>query len=280
MNSIVNSLDITRFDITAEFTEDTVLSSFIGNAFRGAFGESIVRNFCRKAHPDCTNCRYYMDCAYFRVYKTAENVFGIKGTTPNPFVIKLPYTKKRTYEAGERLLFSILLFGNAVRFGNDVLIAINDLYNGKLSSLRPVCCETSSITWSDRGEIIPVNSLHLRFTTPTRITQTVEESAPDRFFLPFINALFARISLTIDLYGDNDFTLPCRLIYRKPKVISVCDFRHEIIKQKEFSFNGITGNVHMSGDLAEYMPYIALGQMLHVGRMTTRGCGAYECIVD
>ena len=280
-DSPINTLRIARFDMVAEFTEETVLSSFIGNTFRGAFGEAIVRNFCKKSNPDCDDCRHCQDCAYFRVYKTAENLHGIKGTTPNPFVLKLPYTaRKRTYAAGEALPFSILLFGSAVRFADDVHTAITDLYHGKLSTLRQRSCEKTNITWSDRGKTVPVDSLRIRFTTPTRITQTQEESAPDRFFLPFTNALFARISLILDLYGESDFVLPCKLIYRKPKVISRCDFHNEIIKQKEFSFDGITGTVVMNGDLTKYMPYIALGQMLHVGKMTTRGCGAYECSVE
>ena len=272
----MNKLDITRIDVASVFVRDTVLSEFIGNTLRGALGESIIRRCCKTQSAICTDCRHSQDCALYRVYKTPDNMLGVAGATPNPYIINVPYTKKRDYKEGESISFAVLLVGNARRFEQDILAAIENMYCEKLSALRQVSAEKSSISWNDEGELDSVDSVKLQFLTPTHIPQVMAERDRTKFFYPFMDAMFARISLLLDLYGDADFILPYALLYRKPDVKAVCSFESAKIQQEEFNFSGIAGEVSFSGALTKYMPYISLGSIIHIGKMTTRGCGEFR----
>lgn len=79
--------------------------------------------------------------------------------------------------------------------------------------------------------------------------QLENENDMSRFFLTFTEALFARIAFILDLYTDRDFTLPVSLHSRKAYIAYNCNLKVETVHKEDFTFNGIIGDVLMSGSL-------------------------------
>ncbi len=54
--------------------------------------------------------------------------------------------------------------------------------------------------------------------------------------------------------------------------------RYSARQDVRMKMGGILGSVTFSGDLAEFMPFILLGEHLHVGKGTSFGLGKYEVV--
>jgi len=277
----LNRLKILRIDCVAEITTDIYLSEFLGNAFRGAFGRALVRLFCKKVSPDCKECEYRTDCAYGQVFKIGELSSNENGALPNPYSVKVRYNGLRQHQSGEQFPFTFLLFGSAIDFADDVCAAICCMFKEKLADMTLLGLQKTELTWQDTStDACPtVSALTLDFITPTQI-MLEKKHVTELTFESFLKTLLQRISTVTDSYGETNFILPYSLSSRIPHITTTCDLRSVEINQGEFSIKGFLGTVRFSGDLTKYMPYIALGSMLHIGKMTTRGCGEYLCEIQ
>ena len=119
MYSSFASLSIARFRFTIEPTEEIRLPEYKGSAFRGGFGHAFKRATCITRDRFCEPCILKSSCAYHRVFEskvppdTAERLH-LGGDAPHPFVIEPPLTEQRYFQPGDRVSFSLVLFGSAV----------------------------------------------------------------------------------------------------------------------------------------------------------------------
>ena len=198
-------------------------------------------------------------------------------SSPNPFVISVPYPSRGKYEEGETLVFYVTLFGTACGLEQCVIDAAQGMCNEKLAGARLIGVERVYChKWSDNGaESFPFcDKLTINFVTPTEI-HVQKKMTTQIDFLLFIDRLLGRISSIIDLYGEREFVLPYRLIAKKPFIQAEYDLRTVVFKTSEQPISGIMGSVRYTGDVTRYLPYIDLGSQIHIGRKTTRGCGEY-----
>ena len=90
-------------------------------------------------------------------------------------------------------------------------------------------------------------------------------------------ALLHRNCRLCDLYGEGEFTLPYRLLARKPRIAAQFSTQRVAIPQDHGQrVDGIVGEITYEGEITRYLPYLDLGTKLHIGKKTTRGCGQFE----
>jgi len=212
---------------------------------------------------------------------------------PAPFVIRAPAFGKRQWLTGETLVFSIMLFGEAVRRSADVLRAASAVFEGRFAQTEGALelqavrdgftgqCASNELqvaVWSDAGalDIPAAQAVKLHFLSPVQIYQThFVVDKPD--FSLFMDSLFARIAAMIDLYGEDELTLPYGLLARKPQVATQFSTQRVTIPQAHGQrVDGVIGEILYEGDITRYLPYLDLGTQLHIGKKTTRGCGQFE----
>jgi hypothetical protein len=259
--------------------------------------------------PDCAHCESRADCIYSAIFKTSA-IPDFPGSPPNPFTIKTDFHREmQKYGAGERFTFEILLFGRAVTRASDIAgcakTAMENVFAGTVGHLKlrrildcgdenacSVIFENGSwvgtarpTLWTDEYEPNAVSKIELYLLTPMRLLQKAEKGSgkellrePD--FAMFIDSLFARIAAITDIYGDSPFVLPYGLCYRKPFVTAEAETEEITVEQerrsKKHVTRGIIGKLQFTGNISAYMPYIELGRRLHIGKLTTRGFGAYS----
>jgi CRISPR/Cas system endoribonuclease Cas6 (RAMP superfamily) len=49
-------------------------------------------------------------------------------------------------------------------------------------------------------------------------------------------------------------------------------------RKEEMIFGGLIGNIEYKGDLQLFMPFLNIGEHIHIGEKTTFGLGKYEII--
>jgi hypothetical protein len=257
LSNYKNKLRIAKWRFKLSFSEGANLPPIIGNTLRGALGKSLCDNFAE---------------AYNEVFKVSGN-----SSVPNPFVISAPYPGKEIYLSNESLEFAITLFGTACKYEDEIIKAANLMSEGKLSgaNLTDMTCEYSG-EWTDEGmETFPTyGDILLRFITPTEL---IRNKAPDYEpdFGTYIDSLFSRISMIMDLYGESEFVIPYSLFANKPYVKAEYNLKRVSINSNNQPINGFTGNIAYRGDITPYLPYIFLGSQIHIGKKTTRSCGEY-----
>lgn len=293
----MNELKIVRLAFEAEVFKDAIFPGFLGNTIRGALGNALVKSFCKRDEPHCKDCPVNADCVYATMFKSvyADAQFA---TAPNPFTMNVPYDHQRAYRAGEKLAFDILLFGNAVRWHQEIIHAVNrmfegdfagkgrcvnllravDGYSGKTLFAQGVFLDEPEVAvWSDEyaETLETITEVEIEFVTPVQILKN-RRLITGLDFSAFIDHLFWRISSMIDIYGEREFIVPYSLLFRKPYIETTESVSKRIIKQEKQSIEGLVGKVRYRGNLTRYMPYIDLGSQLHIGKLTTRGCGEYR----
>ncbi len=119
MYTSLNSLRFARLRFTIEPTEEILLPEYKGSVLRGGFGYAFKRATCITRDRYCDPCILKSACAYYRVFEskvspeTAERL-RLGNDAPHPFVIEPPMTEQGYFQPGDRVSFSLVLFGSAV----------------------------------------------------------------------------------------------------------------------------------------------------------------------
>lgn len=233
------SLNIARLRITIEPTEEIQLPEYKGSAVRGGFGYAFKKATCITRDRYCEPCILKSSCAYYRVFESkivpeVADRLRLGGDAPHPFVIEPPMTQQCYFKPGERITFSLVLFGSAVGQlpffvyafmilgesfgigkgrGKFSLVAVEDengkqLYeNGHLSggfAIRSAeeIMKPDTVDDNDR--------LTLRFETPLRLktsfgrdrTSLVTGMNEPADFRVLIKSLYHRMFVINQLYGE------------------------------------------------------------------------------
>ncbi|MCL0035020.1 CRISPR system precrRNA processing endoribonuclease RAMP protein Cas6, partial [Dehalococcoidia bacterium] len=124
--------------------------------------------------------------------------------------------------------------------------------------------------------------LAIRFVTPTRIKYQ-GRIEPEVNFCVLIKNLLRRISLLSEMHCNSRLDLDYAELIEKAKNVRIInsnlrwyDWERYSSRQKaKMKLGGFVGNITFEGDLAEFMPFIKLGEYLHIGKGTSFGLGEY-----
>jgi CRISPR-associated endoribonuclease Cas6 len=237
---------------------------------------------------------------------------------PHPFVITPPLEDKKIYREGETLCFELTLIGKSIdylpyfiytfdelggmgigkgkgRYYLEEVRAINigrgleTIYCGQekilkntykmltIENLQPVSVLTSASA--------SASTLNLVFLTPTRLKFDGKLSPDLEFHILFRN-LLRRISLLSYFHCGEELNLDFKGLIEEAKGVKVqqenlswFDWeRYSNRQETKMMMGGFIGSIAFEGSLEPFLPFLLLGEYIHVGKGTSFGLGKYEII--
>jgi hypothetical protein len=315
----LDNLPLARYRLTARFSSELRLPDYAGSLLRGVFGAALRRSACMTGLPDCRSCSLWRTCPYPALFETPPRPTQLAqrfSQVPNPYVIEPPAAGLRRVPAGEPLAWHLLLFGaDALRqlplvvhawqrslrhgWGPDGARA-----QGELLAVEAVAADgRADPAWDAvAGRVLPhdaawrlpppepCSALTLHLHTPLRLQHEgralgVRELSPR----VLVAHLLRRVRLVLELHlgvPAPPFDLPALLAVAdtlRDDRSGLCwqDWvRYSSRQQQEMTLGGVIGPWRLEGDLGPLLPWLRLGQWLHMGKNATMGLGGYSVAAD
>jgi hypothetical protein len=240
-------------------------------------------------------------------------VFETLREVPVPFVIEAPYGRRRDYAPGDVLTLDVVLVGRAADYLAYFLLAFQELGRAGLGRARgrfvlqritavhpwdgqqavlfdgvDMRAGASPLAVSDRDVLqyaatLPAGAATLRFLTPTRIKHQGQYVAQPTFPV-LVRALLRRVSALAAVHcgsaGQADIhglLAAAEQVETQHAATHWVDWGRYSTQQKQgMPLGGFTGELSYQGDLEPFRALLALGELVHVGKATAFGHGAYR----
>ncbi len=308
-------ITIGKFQLTLKAEEDLHLPAYKGSTLRGGFGHALKHVTCALKRQECPTCLLRTRCVYLYLFETPPpedaEMMRLYPEAPHPFVIEPPETDSRTVSKDESLEFCLLLMGRALEYlpyfvyafahlgdrgigrgkGKYTLERISAMNgcdwatiyeNGDQVLKQPAIFSTADAICRRCESLASSPELSFRFMTPVRIkfeghlTNQIE-------FHHIVRSLLRRVSSVSYFHCGRRLDLDFRgLIDRAQQVKTVStdlswhDWERYSSRQKQsMSMGGLVGWVTFAGDFEEFLPLLALGEILHVGKAASFGLGKF-----
>ena len=286
------------------------LPAYPGSAWRGALGWSLKRSVCVIRHTDCPDCLLYRSCVYPYLFETPPPPDTGKmrkyTAAPHPFVLRI-----EPGQYGEDYRLGLILIGRAIHQFPYFVHALSEAGRQGVGSQRrpfelmrvlqahgPQREDWSTIyepeqplgqTESTVPTMPPVPDwLTLEILTPLRIKRDNHLVTPARFrFADLFGTLLRRISLLSHFHTEHpleaDFvgltTRAADVRHHAPRLQWYDWTRYSSRQETTLDMGGIIGQFDLQGsDIAEFWPYLWLGQWTHAGKGATLGLGRYRIL--
>jgi len=230
-----------------------------------------------------------------------------------PFIIEPPSEVKTHYKNGDSFTFGLVLVGKAIDYLPYFVLAFKEIgqigigkmrnpYNLKrfiaINPLRgaekeiysdisdKLCNYDLSFSGKDAYDMnseISLKQVNLNFITMTRIKH-------DGFFVRnvefhmLIRALLRRLSTLYYFHHGEELKADFKSLINKAENVKMvlnktgwteCE-RYSQRQDARLNMGGIVGQVSYQGDLGEFLPFLRLGELVHVGKGCTFGLGKYQ----
>ncbi|MCA3176816.1 MAG: CRISPR system precrRNA processing endoribonuclease RAMP protein Cas6 [Burkholderiales bacterium] len=307
-------LPIARYRLTATLRAPLRLPDYAGSLLRGQFGAALRHIACMTRQPTCTGCPLQTTCPYPRIFEAvppSSHTLQSFSAIPNAYVIEPPPLGMVHYDAGQDLVFHMVLAGAAREQLALILFAWQRALAQGLTKQR-VVADLVQVDWvnaeqqpqqiwsasvptlSEHPAILAVpaappapKQLRLHINTPLRLQQQgralgLTELEPRTL----LAALTRRLALVLEFHAGQSHwgeQVP-RLVTLATQVQDQRQLRwHDWVRyssrqQQEMTLGGVLGtwNLIAPGEvLAELWSWLWLGQWLHVGKNATMGMGGY-----
>lgn len=303
-------LPIARYRLEFTVSSALRLPAFAGSTLRGAFGAALRVSACMTRQKDCDGCPLLMSCPYAIVFEPrpprADHPLQDFNQIPRPYIIEPPAWGERAYAPGDTLSFHLVLAGNAIRQLPLIAWAFHKAFqhgvgagDGKasLSRIFHITGDCVTLLLESLGDRIAehatnlppvsangVRAVTLHFDSPLRLQNngrraTAEEFTPRRL----LTTLMRRVSLMHEFHGGgplpHDFKALAALAdtLGSHKKLQWRDWsRYSSRQQQKMDLGGVLGSWRLTGDINPFLPFLHLGQWLHVGKEAAFGLGAYR----
>ena len=314
----LDPLQWAAYRILLRATTPVRLPRFKGSTLRGAFGSAFRELACSQRGAECSACTLGSVCAFAYVFATgrvpgAERFQSLE-SVPRPFLFEPPPGEAVTYQPGQTFEFGLTLFGRGVDYlpyfivsfkelaekglgvgrgrarlerieadGRLVYDAADGLVRRNWQQLNPSAALTR--VRARLGGNLPAERVRLRFETPTRLKHDghlIERPA----FSVLVRALLRRISTLAALHAGHELKLDYRALIDKAEAVRLdrdatawVDWeRYSARQDARMKLGGIVGEVEYAGDLAPFVPLLAVGEWTHVGKNVTFGLGKFTVV--
>ena len=309
-------LPIARYRFSAVVQQSLQLPDYAGSLLRGQFGAALRQVACMTRQPTCTGCPLLQTCPYTRIFEApppAKGQHALQNFSqiPNPYVMEPPAPGARMLQAGEPLVFHMVLIGHAIDQLALILFALQRaLAHGLTRQRVPAellhvhCLDAAGMAqpvWSREQPALTehaaalhapaapsgLRALTLHIHTPLRLQQQgrplgVSELTPRSL----VAALARRIALLMEFHaGQPSWGEAARVATRQAhELTDQRDLRwhdwtrYSSRQQQEMTLGGVLGQWTLNGSsetLTTLWPWLWLGQWLHAGKNATFGLGGY-----
>ena len=233
---------------------------------------------------------------------------------PHPFVLEPPRTGKLKYAPGDTFACNLILIGEAINLLPWIVFTFDQIGKRRIGGQgeRGQCrlekveslpaysthqpqtiytAETEMLT--DDGLILRIDDvmhgapqvtdkIELEFLTPTSI-KVNGKWASGLTFEHLIRNLLRRIRFLSYFHCGEDWNVDAHgLLERSASVVH--DSRLNWLRKDRYSYRteksipmgGFIGKIRFEGDLQPFLPFIYLGEYLHIGHHTAFGFGQYR----
>jgi len=280
-----NSFKLSKYRFTLKAIDDISLPAYKGSTFHGGFGHALMQ----------------ISPIWYRYFYEPQQGW------PKPYVILPPLDTQEHYPKGQQFTLEITLIGEATQHYAIMQAAVEYLglrmglgyEQGKYKIIgidRAIATsnneksENHSVNSQDiiNNRLVMLSHEQITIHFPTRLRlkhQNKLYRKPPEFSLVF-ERIAGRIKTLINAYGKNDGND----LQRDYKALNVA--AQNIITQKQnlhwqewhrysgtskqvMNFGGLTGEITYQGDLSPFLPWLILGEWLHIGGKTSFGLGKY-----
>ena len=222
---------------------------------------------------------------------------------PLPFAFKIPLLPEKTMQGGE-IGLSLVIVGEMISHLDLFIKAVTLLFdppgsfkNWRIVSVEAECgdgtriaipangisTEFSSLPLLSFDELfnqssIGCSGINVEFHAPLRI---LHKGVPlrDIRFSHLAGALFRRVSSLAYYYGKEELPHDFKWLAQRSREIICTDSDLSWVNYGG-SLQGIKGTFEFSGELADFMPFLYLGNLLNIGKGAAYGMGSYLFTVE
>lgn len=235
---------------------------------------------------------------------------------PNPYVIEPPALGTTRIEAGQALCFKLVLIGHALERLPLIVVALQRMIEQGLGSERtrgvleqidiqpgsePIYYKIWQTgdntiaphspahfpTWREAPLTATPSAIRLVFDTPLRLQHQGRPVRPAALTpRKLVADLLRRITLLAEFHADRP-----GLIADAPALVRHAETleqqldlrwhdwsRYSSRQQQEMTLGGALGSWILRGELEPLLPWLQLGQWLHIGKNATMGLGQYRLL--
>lgn len=284
-----------------------------GNKLRGAFGITLRRLVCHDLDLDCRECPLEPTCVYPATFEPRPPVDSERLTrlqdTPRPFVIDAPLEEHPEFAPGQPLCFGLVTVGRASESVPYYVATFRNLGDHGLGPRRTpfdlaevaaidargaataIYQQASPLVYLDAPRLRAADLLQPGDEVRTRVTLTFltplelkDQGAPVRepHLGPIVRRLRDRVNMLSTFFADGPLDMDfkgmsalaesVRLLEARTRVVTVT--RGSSRTGHQHDIGGLVGSATYEGDaLAELLPLLRVGEVLHVGRHSAFGNG-------
>jgi len=294
------------------------LPPYKGSAFRGGFGHALKRMACTEPERVCDTCVHPDRCVYAYLFETKIEPHGAgEEMIPRPFVLVPPMETYSHYAPGDVMTFDVVLVGDAIAYLPYFIAGMNELgrqgigkskgrymitgvqclrpnapayalYSGpddRFEELRPT---TTGAELAAQYRDVSPTQLTLSFLTPTRLKfqgHLLNQAPPFHVIMRRQLDRLAELSL---FFHDTPLALDMRAWKRQAETICLVQSqvvpydweRYSNRQRTRMKLSGVVGTATYAGELSPFLPLLALGEWLHVGKGATFGLGKYRVVLE
>ncbi len=306
------------YEITLKSLEKINLPYYSGFAFRGLFGNALIKTVCvfKTFKKDCNTCILKDKCIYSLIFESPainKNNGALKGTSniPHPFIITPEKFNLQFNRKGSIGSIYLTLFGNAVEYLPFLIFAFERMGEIGLGRNRGkfIIKEVKQFVGINRKVLIfkngnsqitqknfsfnfdyfkkmktAKNSLIIKTFTPVRLKKENKFIRDNITLFDIMLAIKRRVKALSYYYSNNEIILPevetlIENIDFKLQNLSWLDLSRYSSRQDTFmKMGGLMFESEISGEVEKIYSYLKLAEFIHIGKNVSFGLGKIKIL--